>query len=234
MINLLYQTEYWPYVVGFFNWVSESAGIFVLISGIVALSWLGFETKRRGSFFRRKSDDEKSSTLSKFLRISLRVISYSGVIVGILNIWAGAMGLILDIPPSFKYGDITPHADHFTCIFLIIVGIAMLFKPVNDLPLTSILSLIAASATVFILALLVPDSVVTFITPWINPKLLLIIIFIIVTVLVAFIAKFFIKIPQTISKFLSWPPIAFVLMIFALVQGILLWGFGISIFANLL
>jgi hypothetical protein len=110
----------------------------------------------------------------------------------------------------------------------------MLFKPVKDLPLTSMLSLIAASATVFILALLVPDSVVTFITPWINPKLLLIIVFITVTVLVAFVAKFFIKIPQIISKFLSWPPIAFVIMVFALVQGILLWGFGISIFANIL
>jgi hypothetical protein len=55
-----------------------------------------------------------------------------------------------------------------------------------------------------------------------------------VTVLVAFVAKFFIKIPQIISKFLSWPPIAFVIMVFALVQGILLWGFGISIFANIL
>ncbi|GAH17140.1 unnamed protein product, partial [marine sediment metagenome] len=43
MIHLLYQAEYWPYVVGFFNWVSESAGIFVLLSGIIALTWVGFE-----------------------------------------------------------------------------------------------------------------------------------------------------------------------------------------------
>ncbi|GAH01606.1 unnamed protein product, partial [marine sediment metagenome] len=71
----------------------------------------------RGSFFKRKSDSE--STISKGLRIVMRIISYSGVIVGILAIWAGAMGLILDIPPSFKYGAVTPHADHFTCIFLI-------------------------------------------------------------------------------------------------------------------
>lgn len=227
---MIFQAEYWPYISAFFTWVSESAGIFVLVSGVVALSWLGFERKRRGSFFKRKSDSEKSSTVSKLLRF----ISYFGVIVGILDIWAGAMGLILDIPPSFKYGAITPNADHFTCIFLIVVGIAMLFKPVKDLPLTSMLSLIAASATVFILALLVPNSVVTFITPWINPKLLLIIIFIIVTVLVALIAKFFIKIPQTISKFLSWPPVAFVIMVFGFVQGILLWGFGISIFMNIL
>lgn len=229
---MIFQAEYWPYISTFFTWVSESAGIFVLISGIIALTWVGFEGKRRGSFFKRKSDSE--STISKFLSVILRIISYSGVIVGILDIWAGSMGLILDIPPSFKYGAITPHADHFTCIFLIVVGIAMLYKPVNDLPLTSILSLIAASVTVFILALLVPDSVVTFITPWINPKLLLIITFIIVAVLVALIAKFFIKIPQMISKFLSWPPVAFVLMVFGIVQGILLWGYGISLFANIL
>jgi hypothetical protein len=224
----------WPYISGFFNWVSESAGIFVLISGFVALSWLGFERKRRGSFLKRKSDEEKESILSKSMRIILRIISYSGVVVGILGIWAGAMGLILDIPPSFKYGDITPHADHFTCIFLIVVGIAMFFKPVKDLPLTSLLGLIAGSASVFILAILVPDSVKVNIAVWINPKLLLIIIFIIVTALVAIVAKFFIKIPQMISKFLSWPPVAFVIMVFGFVQGILLWGFGISIFANIL
>jgi len=170
VIHLILQTEIiWPYLSGFLTWVSESAGIFVIISGVIALSWLGFERKRRGSFFKRKSESE--SAISKSLRIILKIISYSGVIVGILNIWAGAMGLILDIPPSFAYRDLTANnADHFTCIFLIVVGIAMLFKPVKDLPLTSMLSLIAASATVFILALLVPDSVVTFITPWINPK----------------------------------------------------------------
>jgi len=231
VIYLLLQTEYWPYVEAFLTWVSQSAGIFVLISGVIALTWLGFERKRRGSFFKRKSDSEKSSVVS----ILLRLISYSGVIVGILDIWAGAMGLILDIPPSFKYGAITPHADHFTCIFLIVVGIAMFFKPVNDLPLSSILGLIAASATVFILALLIPDSAVQWIAVnLINPKLLLIIIFITITAIVAIIAKFFLGVPQAISKFLSWPPIAFVIMVFGFVQGILLWGFGISIFANIL
>jgi len=232
VIYLIFQTEYWPYVLAFLTWVSESAGIFVLISGVIALSWLGFERKRRGSFFKRKSESE--SVISKSLRVILRIISYSGVIVGLLNVWAGAMGLILDIPPSFKYGDITPHADHFTCIFLIVIGIAMFFKPINDLPLSSILGLMAGSATVFILALLVPDSAVEFIAVWINPKLLLIILFVIVTVIVILTVKFYIGALQAISKFLSWPPVAFVVMVFGVVQGILLWGFGISIFANIL
>lgn len=225
----------WPYISGFFNWVSESAGIFVLISGIVFLSWLGFERKRRGSFFTRKSDEGKESLISKSMRILLRIISYSGVIIGILDIWAGTMGLIQNIPPSFAYRDVTANqADHFTCIFLIIVGIAMFFKPVKDFPLTSLLGLIAGSATVVILALSVPDYVVKWIAGYIDPKWVLIIIFIIVTALVAVVTKFFIKIPQMISKFLSWPPIAFVLMVFGFVQGILLWGFGVSVFANIL
>ena len=154
---MLFQSEYWPYLVGFFNWVSESAGIFVLLSGIVAFSWFAFEWTRRGSFFKRKSE---SSSLSKLLRVVLRIISYSGVVIGILDVWAGTMGLIQDIPPSFAYGAITPHADHFTCIFLIVVGIAMFFKPINDLPVASIVGLLAGTAAAAALAAFIPESVV--------------------------------------------------------------------------
>lgn len=230
MIYLILQIEYWPYVEAFLTWVSQSAGIFVLISGVIALTWLGFERKRRGSFFKRKSESE--STISKSLRLTLRLISYSGVIVGILDIWAGSMGLILNIPPSFKYAP--AGADHFTCIFLIVVGIAMFFKPINDLPLASILGLIAGTAAAAILASLIPPGVEVIIAEWINPKLLLIIVLIIVAAIVALTAKFYIGVLQAISKFLSWPPVAFVIMVFGFVQGILLWGFGISIFTNLL
>lgn len=178
----------------------------------------------------KENEEDKKFDITKFLR----VLSYLGLIVGILDIWAGAAGLILDIPPSFKYGDITPHADHFTCIFLIVIGIAMFFKPINDLPLSSILGLIAGTATAFILALLIPDTAVKWIANWIDPKLLLIIIFIIVTAIVAITTKFYIGVLQVISKFLSWPPIALIIMIFCFIQGILLWGFGLSIFMNLL
>ncbi len=230
MICLILQIEYWPYISAFFNWVAESAGILVLITGFIALTWLGFERKRRGSFLKRKIEEDKKFDITKFLR----VLSYLGLIVGILDIWAGAAGLILNIPPSFKYGDITPHADHFTCIFLIVIGIAMFFKPINDLPLSSILGLIAGTVTAFILALLIPNTAVKWIANWIDPKLLLIIIFIIVTAIVAITTKFYIKALQVISKFLSWPPVAFVIMLFSFIQGILLWGFGLSIFMNLL
>jgi len=229
---MIFQTDYWSYAQFFFEWVANSAGVMVFITGFIALTWLGYERKRRGSFTKRKIEKERGFNLSKFLRI----LSYAGVIVGILDIWAGTTGLIQNIPPSFRYRDLTANeADHFTCIFLIVVGIAMSFKPINDLPLASILGLLVGTATAVVLALLIPDNVVKWIGDYlINPKLLLIIIFIIVTVLVAMTAKFYISVLQAISKFLSWPPIALIIMVFSFIQGILLWGLGTSIFLNLL
>lgn len=229
---MIFQTDYWSYARIFFEWVANSAGVMVFITGFIALTWLGYERKRRGSFTKRKAEGSGGFDITKFLRI----LSYAGVLVGILDIWAGTTGLIQDIPPSFRYRDLTANeADHFTCIFLIVVGIAMLFKPINDLPLASILGLLAGTATAIVLALLIPDNVVEWIGDYlINPKLLLIIIFIIVSALIAMTAKFYIGVLQAISKFLSWPPIALIIMIFSFVQGILLWGLGTSIFINLL
>ncbi|MHA1193068.1 MAG: hypothetical protein ACTSP9_12325 [Promethearchaeota archaeon] len=226
---MIFQIDFF---LGFLDWVAQSAGVMVFISAFIALTWLGFERKRRGSFTRRKASEEgedKKFDISRFLKI----LSYFGIVVGILDIWAGAMGLILDIPPSFRYADITdPGADHFTSIFLIVIGIAMLFKPVNDMPLASIIGILAGSAAAVALVIFIPETAVVWISDWINPKLGLIIVFILVTAIVALTAKFYIGILQKISKFLSWPPVAFLIMIFCLVQGILLWGFGMSIFVN--
>jgi len=225
---MLLQTDIF---LGFLDWVAQSAGVMVFISAFIALTWLGFERKRRGSFTRRKASEEgedKKFDISRFLKI----LSYFGIVVGILDIWAGTMGLILDIPPSFRYADITdPGADHFTSIFLIVIGIAMLFKPVNDMPLASIIGILAGSAAAVALVIFIPDTAVVWISDWINPKLGLIIVFILVTAIVALTAKFYIGILQKISKFLSWPPVAFLVMIFCLVQGILLL-LGMSIFIN--
>lgn len=222
--------DYWDIIGGFFNWVAESAAIMMVLSGAMAITWLGYERKRRGSFTKRKAEEEKFN-VTKFLR----GLSYLGLIIGIFVIWSGVMSLILDIPPSFRYRDVTANeANHFTCIFLIIVGIAMFFKPISDLPLSSILGLIVAAVVTFIIAIIVPDGAVQWIAGFINPKWLLVIIFIIIAVVVALTAKFYIGTLQKISKFLSWPPIAFIIVVFCLVQGFCLWIGGFSIFANLL
>ncbi|MFW9973383.1 MAG: hypothetical protein ACFFDF_24580 [Candidatus Odinarchaeota archaeon] len=226
---MIFQLDYWSIISGFFNWVSESAAIMMVLSGAMAITWLGYERKRRGSFTKRKAEVEKFD-VTKFLR----GMSYLGLILGIFVIWSGVMGLILDIPPSFQYRDITANeANHFTCIFLVFVGIAMFFKPISDLPLSSILGLLAGTATAFVVALVIPDSIANLLGTTIV-KWALVIIFIIVTIIVGVTAKFYIGTLQKISKFLSWPPIAFIIVVFCLVQGFCLWIGGFSIFANLL
>ncbi len=221
--------QYWNIIQGFFNWVAESAAIMMVLSGAIAITWLGYERKRRRSFIKRKAEVEKFN-ITKFLR----GMSYIGLILGVFVIWSGIMGLILDIPPSFQYRDVTANeANHFACIFLIVIGIAMFFKPISDLPLSSILGLIIGSITAFIIALVIPDSVTNLLGTSVV-KWAIVIIFIIVSVVVGLTAKFYIGTLQKISKFLSWPPIAFIIMIFCFVQGFCLWIGGFSIFANLL
>lgn len=223
MIYVLF--DYWDVIRGFFSWVGESAAIMMVLSGLMAITWLGYERKRRGSFTKRKVEAEFNVT--KFLR----GLSYLGLVLGIFVVWSGAIGLIRDIPPSFEYREVTEDAaNHFTCIFLIVIGIVMFMKPISDLPLSSIIGLLAGTGTVIIIALLVPDGAVELIAGVINPKWLLVIIFIIVTIVVALTVKFYVGILKTVSKFLSWPPVAFVVMIFCLVQGFALWIWGISIF----
>ncbi|MFX1313553.1 MAG: hypothetical protein ACFFHD_13245 [Promethearchaeota archaeon] len=223
---MIFQTEYWEIIGGFFNWVAESAAIMMILSGLMAITWLGYERKRRGSFTKRKAETEEFQ-VSKFLR----GLSYLGLILGIFVLWSGVTSLILNIPPSFQYRDVTENAaNHFTSIFLIVIGLVIFFKPISDLPLSSIIGLLAGTATALIIALLVPDDLVKSIGNFINPKWLLVIIFIIVTVIVGLIAKFYIGTLQKVSRFLSWPPIAFIIMIFCFVQGLALLIWGRSIF----
>lgn len=220
MIN---QSEYWNVISAFFDWVAQSAGVMVFISGFIALTWLGYERKRRGSFIKRDVDRGKFS-VTKFLR----VLSYSGILIGIFCIWSGVMGLILDIPPSFSYRDISGNeANFFTCVFLIIVGIVMILKPISDLPWAGIIGLFGGAVTAFVIAAFVPDALIAYfgsVFKWI-----IIVSFIITAIIVGVLAKFYLGILMTISKILSWPPIALIISIFCFVQGIALWGFGVSV-----
>lgn len=231
MIYLILQVDYWDIISGFFNWVAESAAIMMVLSGAMAITWLVFERKRRGSFTKRKAQEKEEFNVTKFLR----GLSYIGLILGIFVIWSGVVSLIMDIPPSFKYEEVNPGqgANHFTSIFLIIIGLLMFFKPIADLPLSSILGLIAGAITAFVIALIIPDSVTNLLGTKVV-KWTIVIIFIIVAIIVGLTAKFYIGTLQKISKFLSWPPIAFIIMVFCFIQGFCLWIGGFSIFANLL
>ncbi|MHA2038041.1 MAG: hypothetical protein ACW98X_16520 [Promethearchaeota archaeon] len=202
-------------------------GWFLLILGIMWLVYAAYETKRRKSFKRRKVEDwDKEFDVTKFLK----GLTYIGFIVGLLSLISGFSGLMFDIPPSVAYATTTENARNlFTSILLIAFGILTFVKPANDLPLASLIGILAASLVVVILAFVIPQQLVDVIAVFINPKILLAIIFIIIFAIVALTAKFYTKVFMTISKAISWPPLAVIFAVFCFIQGFLLLAVGVSI-----
>jgi len=203
--------------------LSQWGGFFLLLLGIIWIIYAIYETKRRGSFKKRKVETWDFD-VTKFLKI----LTYFGFIVGIFSILSGVGELILDEPPSKAY-DLTEGKSIFTAIILIVFGIFTFLKPINDLPIASIIGLMVASLIVAIIALAIPPKLVEVIAVFIDPKILLVIIFIIIFAIIALTAKFYMSGVMAISKALSWPPLAFIVAAFCLIQGFLLLVIGVSI-----
>jgi hypothetical protein len=184
-----------------------------------------YEAKRRGSFKERKVEDWNFK-ITKFLK----ALTYLGFVVGVLSILCGVGGLILNQPPSVAYAANTQNsASIFTSAFLIILGVLTFLKPINDLPIGSVLGLLLATFVVIFASLAIPDTAVQLIAVFIDPKLFMIILFIVVFAIVALTVKFYIGSLMSVSKAISWPPLAFIIAIFCLLQGFLLLVIGMSI-----
>ena len=206
------------------------AGFMVLILGVMWLIYGVYEAKRRGSVKERKVEDWDFK-ITKFLK----VLTYLGIVVGVLSLLCGVSGLLYNIPPSgpFAYNIIqaggVPGPSVFTSVFLIILGILTFLKPMNDIPIASVVGLLAGAAVVAIVAMAIPGDAYTLIGIWINPTLFFVILFIIVFAIVALTAKFYIGTLMAISKIISWPFLALVIAGFCFLQAILLLGPGVSI-----
>jgi len=219
---LIYQFDF---TEGFLRPLAEFAGFFTLILGVMWLVYAIYETKRRGSVKKRKVEDWNFD-VTKLLKF----LTYFGIVIGILSILSGVGGLILDQAPSVAYASNTQDAKSmFVSIFLIIIGVFTLLKPLNDLPISSVIGILLASIVVVIAAAAIPDQLVQVIAVFIDPKLLLIIIFIIVFAFIALTVKFYIGVLMGISKAISWPVLAFIIAAFCLIQGFLLLVVGTSI-----
>jgi len=202
--------------------LAEFAGFFLLVLGVMWMIYAIYETKRRGSFKKRKVEDWNFD-ITKLLK----VLTYLGIIVGILSLISGVGGLILDQPPSGAWNGTGKSV--FTSAFLIIFGLLTLLKPLNDLPITSVVGILLASLVVIIVASAIPTEVKEVIDVFIDYRLLLIIVFIIVFAIVALTVKFYIGALMSISKAISWPPLAFIIAVFCLLQGFLILVIGVSI-----
>ena len=218
---LIYQFDF---TEAFLRPLAEFAGFFTLLLGVIWLVYAIYEAKRRGSVKKRKVEDWDFD-VTKLLKF----LTYFGIVIGILSLLSGVGGLILNQPPSRAFAFNNPNASVFTSVFLIIIGVFTLLKPLNDLPISSVIGILLASIVVVVVASVIPDQLVQVIAVFIDPKLLLIIVFIIVFAFIALTVKFYIGVLMGISKAISWPVLAFIIAAFCLLQGFLLLVVGVSI-----
>ena len=134
----------WEFTEDLLKPLGKFGGFFMLILGIMWIIYAVYETSRRESFKKRKVEDWNFD-ITKFLK----ALTYVGFIVGLLCLICGASGLLFDIPPSVAYETTTESGRNlFTSILLIVFGILTFVKPANDLPLASLIGVLAASAVV--------------------------------------------------------------------------------------
>jgi hypothetical protein len=218
----------WDFTDDFLKPLGEFGGLLMLILGIIWIVFVAYETRRRGSFKKRKSEDWDFD-VTKFLK----GLTYFGFLVGLFAILTGVSELMFDISPTNRYEEVTangiPAVNIFTAAMLIILGILTFVKPGNDLPLASLFGLIAASAIIIIITLVLPPEVEIIIGVFINFRLFLFIVFIIIFAIIALIVKFYTAGFMAVSKVLSWPPLGVIVTAFCFLQGFLLLVFGVSI-----
>ncbi len=215
----------WNFTDDFLKPLAEFGGLFMLILGTIWIIYVAYETKRRKSFKKRKVTDYDFD-VTRFLK----VLTYLGFLVGLFSILTGAAELMFDRPPTNRYEDVTENAVNiFTAILLIVLGILAFVKPGNDLPLASLFGLVAASAVLIIITLVLPPEVEQVIGAFINFRLFLFIVFIIIFAIIALIIKFYTSGFMAVSKALSWPPLAVIVAAFCFLQAFLLLVFGVSI-----
>jgi len=216
----------------FLGWFPRSAAWLLIMGGALALTWLGYERKRRGGFIRFKNEDWEQTDVSKVLR----VISYLGLVLGVLMIWAALVGILNNIPPSFKYAEMSHiegvvNYDLLTSVSLLVIGVVCFLKPINDLPWSGIFGIFSAiiSGVMISFTLADLDGLSTIFQPE-SVKWVSIITGVVASILIGVIIKFTIGSLQLISKILSHPTIALFVAAYCILQGVflLVWGFSMG------
>ncbi|TFF90828.1 MAG: hypothetical protein EU548_01035 [Promethearchaeota archaeon] len=216
---MFYQINYTDLI---FVPLAQLGSFFLFLLGGIWIIYALYEAKRRGGFKKREKE-EWDLQVTKVLK----ALTYIGFAVGVLSIISGVSALILDLPPSYTFN--VEGRNLFTSILLIVLGVLTFLKPMNDLPIVGVIGLLASSAAVIAVALLLPESAKTWIANFINIKWFLVILFIIVFTVVGIITKFYIEGFMSLAKIISWPPLAFIVAAFCVVQGLWILLFGASI-----
>ncbi len=204
---------------GFVNLFADSAAIMLVICGLMALVWFFYEGVRRG-WVKPKGEEWERDKVSR----SLKIIIGLGIILGVITLVTGIVTMVMNIRPSLAYERLNgSHFDWLTSIALLVMGVAMFLKPLEDLPLAALIGLAAGAGAALLVALILPQDLVARASEYINMKWVLFGLFALVATIVGVAIKFWLSSIEAISKFISWPPMALITAAFCLVQGFMVW-----------
>ena len=108
---------------------------------------LVFLRRRAQGFIKPKNEAWERDKVSQFLK----TIVVLGIVLGIIMVATSILTMVKDIPPSFQYRDhpgdrsLGNHFDWLTSISLLVLGLAMFIKPLEDVPLATIIGLVAGA-----------------------------------------------------------------------------------------
>jgi magnesium-transporting ATPase (P-type) len=212
------------------DWFPKSSGWLILMIGLIAITWMGYERKRQGGFIAPTKEGWQREV---DLPSVLRGLSYIGIVVGAISIWAGFVSLFGNIPPSYAYAANYPTGPHsgnnyFTVGMLIVLGMVCVLKPLGDLPWASLVGLIAGVALGILSLSFIPVAVLASAFS-ISVAWIYIIVILIIGSVVGLLFRFWTKGITGLAKILSYPPIALVVAIACFVQAYMLLALGQSI-----
>ncbi|NVM54190.1 MAG: hypothetical protein HWN66_10860 [Candidatus Helarchaeota archaeon] len=186
-----------------FYFLGEHISTLLLIGGFFA----GFYFIYR--FFKGKPEEgEDQPTI-------LKVMMYLGVIVGVIMIGGAINAWGFKELPQYDY-------EVFTIVLAIIVGIALLLRPIKDVPWAAIIGVIAGSIVVFICASYLEFVINAFADLiGINPYWILIILFVLILLLTYLAFKMIEDLGKFLGGLLSARPTSFIIMVVCAVEAIL-------------
>lgn len=208
------------------NVFADSAAIMLVITGIMMLVWFFYEGVRRG-FVKPKNESWERDNVSRILKIIILL----GIILGVIVVVTGIMTIFLRLPPSYayrdRYSDLAKYRgfDLLTSVSLILLGLAMFLKPLEDVPVATFLAVIVAGLLGFLAIMFVPEAILQYKAM----KYIIGAVCLLTGTMIAVLSKVWIDGVEFIAKVLSWPPFAMILATYCLVQGFMLWITGYTI-----
>ncbi|MBN1799936.1 MAG: hypothetical protein JW891_00425 [Candidatus Lokiarchaeota archaeon] len=191
---------FWDFILQITN--NVGAGVCLLICGAVWVLDTAFEASRREGFFKR--DDNWNFDVTTLLKI-LTIIACS---TGFIFIIIGILGYFNDTITTT-----------LTSTSLIILGFLTILKPVNDLPIASMIGFFSATLVALIIATIIyfsPLELADFKWQW---GVFIVIVLVIVFIASTLIAKFWVALPKLISKIVSWPVVSVIGAAYSFILG---------------